>query len=380
MINRLILIGGHIQALGLARQAWKKGVAVELVIREKLSVARWSRAVGMTWVCNSQDEVLETLRKIATPDSMLFPTSDDAIELLACHREELERLATIALPDNNIVELFTDKRAAYQFAERNDIPHPKSYYPDDMEDVERIAKEIAYPCVVKPAVMHSFHALFGKKAYLCRDSEALLARMCTIAEKPYPIHKMLIQEYLSGGAKSLYSYGTFAVDGKPVVDIQVNRIRQNPMDFGNSTTYCMTSDHPEMEAEARKILELTHYSGMAEVEFMYDDGQYKFLEINTRAWKWHTISNQRGFSFIGAYLDYLNQRPIVQGTVQHVAWEDRLTDYTVILKEWLHGRMPLQPVLKSLRQRKEFAVWSWQDPLPALMYVLVSPVLFVKRY
>ena len=127
-------------------------------------------------------------------------------------------------------------------------------------------------------------------------------------------------------------------------------------------------------------MELTHYSGMAEVEFMYDDGQYKFLEINTRAWKWHTISIQRGFSFIGAYLDYLNQRPLVQGTVQHVAWEDRLTDYTVILKEWLHGRMPLQPVLKSLRQRKEFAVWSWQDPLPALMYVLVSPVLFVKRY
>lgn len=380
MISRLIILGGHIQALGLARQAWKKGVAVEVVTKEKPSIAKWSRAVRKTWFCGSQDEVLETIRRIATQDSVLFPTSDDAIELLVNHREELERLAIVALPDNSIVELFADKRVAYQFAERNGIPHPHSYYPNSMEDVERIAKDISYPCVVKPAVMHSFHALFGKKAYLCRDSEALLARMHSIAEKPYPIHKMLIQEYLSGGAKSLYSYGTFAIDGRPVVNIQVNRIRQNPMDFGNSTTFCVTCDHSKMEAEARRILELTRYTGMAEVEFMYDKGQFKFLEINTRAWKWHTISNQRGFSFIGAYLEYLNQRPIAQGSLQNAAWEDRLTDYAVILKECLHGRMSLPNVIKSLRQKKEFAVWSWQDPMPAIMYVLMSPALFVKRY
>jgi predicted ATP-grasp superfamily ATP-dependent carboligase len=104
------------------------------------------------------------------------------------------------------------------------------------------------------------------------------------------------------------------------------------------------------------------------------------LEVNTRAWKWHTISNQRGFSFIGAWIDYLNKIPIKENSSQQVAWEERLTDYSVLLKECLHGRMRLTPVIKTLRQKKEYAVWSWKDPLPAIMYILTSPVLYVKRY
>ena len=373
-------MGGHIQALGLARQACKKGVDVELITDDKCSVARWSRSVRKTHLCYSPKDVLDTLRNTASSETMLFPTSDDYIELLNSNRNELESLAYIALPDLETVKLFANKRLSYRFAENNHIPHPKSFYPDTMEDVARIAAMISYPCVVKPAVMYSFHALFGKKAFLCHSPEELVMRMRMIAEKSFPIDAMIIQEYLSGGAKSLFSFGTFAVQGQSLVDIQVNRVRQNPMDFGNSTTFCTTCNHPEIDALARKILALTNYTGMAEVEFMYDKGEYKFLEINTRAWKWHTISNQRGFSFIGAWMDYLKHEMIQQGSSQFVAWEERLTDYAVILKEWFHGRMRLQSAFKTLKERKEYAVWSWHDPLPAVMYVLMSPILYFKRY
>ena len=183
--------------------------------------------------------------------------------------------------------------------------------------------------------------------------------------------------------------------------------------------------------------------------------RYKFLEINTRAWKWHTLSNMLGFSFIGAMIDYfdsleenkninnkdknnenilvnqksgdsvcceqhpqnvsadsvivselpLQNHPLPSDSVSvdtesspyknedfqsseknpknnysTVGWCERLTDFAVVFKEWIHGRMRLAEVMKSYRIPHESAVWSWRDPLPGIMYILLSPILYVKRH
>ena len=196
------------------------------------------------------------------------------------------------------------------------------------------------------------------------------------------------QEFLDGGPKHLYSYGVMAAGGKPLVSIQANRIRQNPMDFGNSTTFAVTCDIPQIEAQSVRLLDETKYFGLGEVEWMWDEKtqQYKFLEINTRAWKWHTISNMLGFSFIGAMIDWFDGKSPLTDTpssVTHstpVAWVERLTDWTVVAKEILHGRMKLKDVRRSYKIPHESAVWSWRDPLPGIMYIILSPVLYLKRH
>lgn len=381
MINSILILGGHIQALGLARQCKVKGLHVAVLTDDKCSVARWSCAVDKAYFYHTSDELMQILQQLASKECLLFPTSDDYIDFIVAYREKLEKMYTIALPDNETVALFADKRLTYQFAEKHKIVHPASQYPNSLADVETIADKISYPCVVKPAVMYSFHKQFGKKAFLCKDKENLLVRCRTIEQGDFPIDKLVIQEFLDGGAKNLYSFGTFAVDGESMVDIQVNRLRQNPMTFGNSTTYCVTCDVPEITEAAKRILALTHYTGMGEVEFMYDKGEYKFLEINTRAWKWHTISNQRGFSFIGAWIDVLNGKLINPiNRKKNVAWMEHLTDTVVSLKEILHGRMRVGEWLCTRWHRHERAVWSWRDPLPAIMYVMLSPILYIKRY
>ena len=247
-----------------------------------------------------------------------------------------------------------------------------------------------YPVVVKPAVMYSFHAKFGKKAFRCDNAASLIATYKKIAAEDYPLETILIQEFLDGGAKNLYSCGVMAVDGEIRVSMQANRIRQNPMDFGNSTTYAISCSIPEMQDQTEQLLQMTKYSGIGEVEWMYDkkSGTYKFLEINTRAWKWHTISNQLGFSYIGALIDSFDGMENEDGVKgeelrdnsEKVAWCERLTDWTVSAKEILHGRMRIRDVVKSYKIRHESAVWSWKDPLPAIMYVLLSPILFIKRH
>jgi len=381
-MKQIIILGGHIQALGLARQAKAVGVPVILFIEDFYSVARFSSAVSKTVVFGSIDQLSDYLNPYKDSDTLLFPTADQYVEYLAENQDNLSDHFLLGIPQRDNVELFGDKRKTYKFASKMGIPHPDSWYPDNIEDVERIAQEATYPLVVKPAVMYSFHKIFGKKAFRCDNKETLLHR-CKMIQEKMPISSVIIQEFMSGGAKSLYSYGTFAVDGEPKAWIIANRIRQNPMDFGNSTTFAVTCQISEIEESARKILRETHYSGLAEVEFMYDkpSNSYKFLEINTRAWKWHSISTGLGFGFLSEMIKYLNHQAgdFMEGT-EKIAWVERLTDIAVICKESFKGRMDFLQACRTYRQKKVSAVWSWKDPLPSLMYLILSPILYIKRY
>lgn len=382
MINNVIILGGHIQALGLARQAHGMGLRVILFLQDGFSVARFSNAVDKVVVCTDMDKLKKELQPYSSKQTLLFPTSDEYIEYLSDHYDELNQLYTLGIPKPDCVNIFADKRKTYQFAERMGIPHPKSIYPDSMKDVRKIADTTTFPVVVKPAVMYSFHKTFGKKAYRCDDAEALISR-CKAISLQFPINGLVIQEFLSGGAESLYSYGAMVVKGEPVAWVMANRIRQNPMDFGNSTTFAVTCDIPEMESSAKSILKKVEYDGLAEVEFMYDSktGTYKFLEINTRAWKWHSISTGLGFGFLSEMIHHLNgEQGDFRPGFRKMAWVERLTDYAVSLKAILSGRLKMSTVLRSYFQKKVSATWSWKDPLPGIMYILLSPILFVKRH
>lgn len=382
MIKQVVILGGHIQALGLARQAKAMGIPVVVFIEDSYSVARYSRAVKKSVVFGSIDNLNDCLAPYRDTNTLLFPTADQYVEFLDQNREDLSKHFVLGIPQSDVIVLFGDKRNTYQFASKIGIPHPESWYPESLDDVEKIASEATFPLVVKPAVMYSFHQMFGKKAFRCDDKESLIAK-CEEIGKKIPLSSVIIQEFLAGGAENLYSFGAFAVDGEPKAWVMANRIRQNPMDFGNSTTFAVTCQIPEMEESARKILKETHYTGLAEVEFMYDEPtkSFKFLEVNTRAWKWHSISTGLGFGFLLELIKHENdQIGDFKTPSKEMAWVERLTDFTIILKESLKGRMSFLKALRTYRQKKVSAVWSWRDPLPALMYLLLSPVLFIKRY
>lgn len=385
MIKRVAIIGGHIQALGLARQVAKLGIEAVLLVDSLWAVARFSKYVSSIHKYRNNDELLQLLQQLHLPEqsTLIFPTNDEAVEFLSDHYAALCEQFVMGIPNPEIVALFNDKRKAYQYVTAQDIPCPQCWYPNNLEEVERLAPELVYPVVVKPAIMYSFHATFGKKAYRCDNADQLLSIFNRIKEANYPIETILIQEFLSGGPQYLYSYGVFAANGQSKAALMANRIRQNPMDFGNSTTFAKICHIPQIEEQSVKLLQLVNYFGLGEVEWMYDpqSGTYKFLEINTRAWKWHTISNQLGFSFIGAMIDYYNGKDSAPIQTQEVVgWVEHLTDWTVVAKEWLKGRMRLNDVCQTYKMPKENAVWQWSDPLPGIMYILMAPILYIKRH
>lgn len=372
MIDSIFILGDFVQALGVARQAKQYNIKVLLLSKSKISLTALSNAVDKLIQYGDIDiDLEEILKQYQNKHTLLFPTGDEFIDFIEKHRTELDKMYTIALPNSEVVSLFANKRNAYQFVVENNIPTPKSWCPNTLADIKMIAKEVSFPCVIKPAVMYSFSAAFGKKAYLVKNRKELI-EISNEVSKTYPIDGLLIQEFMDGGAKNLYSFGTFAVNGKSIVDIQVNRIRQRPMVFGKSTTYCVSCDIPAIEETAKRILAKTNYTGVGEIEFMYDNGEYKFLEINTRAWKWHTISNQRGFSFVCEWIKYLNKETLSKiDRNAPVAWVEHYYDIFVWFKECVHHRISFAEVLHTYCRKKEWAIWSWQDPLPALLFPLI---------
>ncbi len=382
-INKLILLGGHIQALGLARQACKCDVPVYVCLKDAYSVARYSNSVKEFFIIDNDDKLEDKILSLADENTLLFPTSDDYIDFIVERYDNFSTKMQIGLPSLDIINTFNNKRNAYEYIQSLGIHQPISYCPNSFEDVLKLADTIEYPIVVKPAIMHSFHKQFGKKAYLCLDKDSLIEKVKFIHENKYPINQLILQEYLSGGAKTLYSYGVYAENGEPQAWIMANRIRQNPMDFGNSTTFAISCQIPEIEESARKILSATKYTGLAEIEFMFDEKNrvYKFLEINTRAWKWHSISEAFGWGFMSELILNRNdlKREFVDSNINR-AWVERLTDFAVLLKELLKRRMKLKEVFRTYRISKTNAVWSIKDIKPAIMYLILSPILFIKRH
>lgn len=386
MINEVIIFGGHIQALGLARQARDLRVDVTLCLPDGLSVARYSNAVGKVKVCRGEAEQLCYLeeRSGGGRHILLFPTSDEAVEFLAQNYDALNPLFYVGIPSPQTAETFADKRKAAKFAADNGIAAPRTWLLESLSDLDAHKDEFDYPMVLKPAVMHSFHKIFGKKAYRCDSFEDLKAEAERVARK-FPINLLMAQEFLDGGPKNLYSYGCLADGGEPRAAVIANRIRQNPYFFGNSTTFAVTQWSEEIEAEAKKILKAARYTGLAEIEFMRDPatGNYKFLELNARAWKWHGISGNFGFGFLAEYIKLLNGKGGAAPTVDYSeprAWVERLTDMAVSAKAIARGYVTLAEVRRSYRIPKASAVLSRRDPLPALMYLLLSPALFFKRH
>jgi predicted ATP-grasp superfamily ATP-dependent carboligase len=150
-------------------------------------------------------------------------------------------------------------------------------------------------------------------------------------------------------------------------------IRHFPPDSGPSTVQ-ISVWRPDLVEKATFLMRKLNWYGVAEVEFMVDpmDGKAKFMEINPRFWGSLHLSIISGVDF-----PWLLYRLAVDGDV------DRVYSYTTGIRcRWL---LP-GDILHFIYSKKRFSldpsffsgrsagihddIWSVNDPLPALGFVL----------
>ena len=155
------------------------------------------------------------------------------------------------------------------------------------------------------------------------------------------------------------------------------------MDFGNASTFVESVYVPELVDLGTRLLKAIDYYGLSEVEFKRDvrDGEFKLLEMNARTWLWHSLAIRCGVDFPYLLYNDLIGNEVVPRTHfrENVKFIHIYTDFVVVIKEIMRANMTLGDCIKSLNGEKEFAVFSWDDPMPFIAESLMLPYLWIVR-
>jgi len=384
MIEEVIILGNHIQGLGISRIANRLGYRVFLYNKSPLSVARFSNTLYQFNKFKNLEHLLQLLisKNLEGRKTIIFPTNDQMVGFLADNYNVLSRKYVLSISEKEITDIAFNKRKTYEAAHAAGVPYPVSYYPDSFDELQALESKLIYPVILKPAVMFCFYKKAGKKVFFCDSKESLFENYWKAIQIIAP-EEVIIQEMLPGGAPCLYSFASYASKGKVKGSFIANRIRQKPMDFGVATTFARTVVNEKVSLLARKFLEHINYSGLSEVEFMFDVrvNEYKLIEINPRTWKWHTMSNKVGINLIKMLIDDYDGKEIseIENKMENIGWIEQLTDTFVAISEILKGKMKLKEYMSTLKIDKEFATWDKKDPWPAIMYIFLSPYFYFTR-
>jgi predicted ATP-grasp superfamily ATP-dependent carboligase len=381
-----VILGGDFQALGVLRSLARHNVPVYLLDKGPC-IGKFSRYVSKFARCPDAREenlLLQFLIDLARKDDLegwlLFPNDDDTVRFLARNKERLEEYYRVTTPPWEIARFACEKKLTYELAEKYGIAVPRTLYPRDIAELEQLDME--FPVIIKPSVKEPFYSRTRKKAIRTDSKEELINEFIRVRDVVGD-SEIMVQEFIPGGVENLYSVGSLFKNGELLAKIAARRLRQHPMDFGHATTYAETVDIPEMEDTATRILKAMGYYGLAEIEFMWDpkDRQYKLIEINPRPWGWHTLAIGAGVNLpYLLYRDMLGEDVSQNGiTPGQAKWMRLLTDVPTVLPALLKGKIGLRDYARSLTGKKQFAVFSFKDPLPFIAELFMLPYLWKKR-
>lgn len=380
-----VILGGDFQGLGIIRCLSEHNVPVFLVDYE-FSISRFSRYVKRKAAdyrlldeTYFTDYLINLAKVYNLKGWVLYPTKDEMLKIISMNLAKLKEWFRVPLPDWEIVQKFYRKENAYRIASNISISTPEIYQHKKLDDL--IKQELRFPLVLKPSYKEIYYPKAKKKAVRVNNKDELLKEyksMNSIIDSS----QIIVQEMIEGGPKNLFSYVTFFDGENSIGGMTAVRLRQHPMDFGHATTYAESIDIPELFEMGNMLLKKMGYFGIAEVEFMKDNKEnvYKFIEINGRFWGWHTLAIEAGINF--PYILYnfmLGQKISTLPPRNGAKWIRLLTDTPTVIKEILGGRLPLKEYFRTLKGKKQFAVFSFKDPLPFLIELIMIPYLWLKR-
>jgi D-aspartate ligase len=382
-----LVTGADYRGLGIVRSLGRRGIPVWVLKHGGQVLGAASRYACRGLSCpplEDDRQSLDFLVDLAVREKItgwsLFPTTDESVTLIARHHQQLAEHYRLTTPPWDLVRWACDKRLLYQLAADLGLAYPWTFCPRDREELA--ALECSFPLILKPAMRMGFNRLSRDKAWRVEDRASLLARYDE-ACRLLPPEILMVQEVLPGWGEAQFSYAALCQNGSALASIVARRKRQFPMDFGRFSTYVETVEEPEVVQAAVRLLAAMRFTGLIEVEFKQDprDGKFKVLDLNPRAWGWHTLCGRAGVDF--PYLAWLLARgetvPEAHGRTG-VRWVRMGADLAMAIQEIWRGRLSLAGYLRSLGGSLECAMFAWDDPMPGLIGLPVLTAMLAKRF
>jgi D-aspartate ligase len=153
------------------RSFGRRGIPVIYLDGERRSISRYSRYISQRWKCpglkKSEADFIRVLldfgqrrdNKVA-----IMPANDRDVLALANHKKELEPFYYLPVPDYATVRKLVNKKLFYQMLAEMQVAHPRTYFPEDTNELAVMGREVDYPCIIKPADSLSFQDAFHRNA------------------------------------------------------------------------------------------------------------------------------------------------------------------------------------------------------------------------
>ena len=370
-----IVLGCDLTGLGALRSLALAGIPAysacptgDLVTR-----SRWYRptpgAVPWDGRLGAGTEVL--LRDMPLAEAVLIPGADDAaIWLAELAGSDLGGRFHTSVSSVETLRILQDKDRFAAFLAGTDIPHPRTFAIASAADIERIPFEELDRVFIKPSNSQRFSQTIGAKGVWARSRGELAQIWAKLHEQGF---RLMAQEYVPGSSADHYFVDGYRDRGGNLSGLFARRrIRIYPPDFGNSS-YCRSIALAEVEdavASVTKLLAMLDYRGIFSAEFKRDarNGQYRILEVNTRAWWYVEFAARCGVNVCRmAYEDALGL-PVTAATRQYptgVGCVNLYGDLRTVRAQAASQRGPLRSILWQWA-RAYFQVFRLSDPMPAI--------------
>jgi len=304
--------------------------------------------------------------------SVLLPCNDASVHTVSRDRDQLAGRFLLALPPHDVVELLMDKVGFAHIATAAGLPVPRTEELAHRADAERLAGQVEYPCLVKPAAKSpAWTAHTSIKAFTVGGPDELLALYDRVGAWA---SRLLVQEWVQGPESGLFSCNAyFGAEGRPLATFVARKVRQWPPYVGTSASgeECRND---EVRDTTVSLFSSLGYRGLAYLEMKRDvrTGGLVIIEPNVgRPTGRSAIAEAGGVELLHtAYCDIAGL-PLPEAREQRYVgakWVDLRRDLQAAVVARREGTFSLAGwVSWMLDGRKAHAIWSARDPKPFLV-------------
>ncbi len=364
-MTALITTAESLKALTIVRSLGRQGIPVTTGSASPSPLASSSRYAlqHISYPSPLQDPIgfNHTIHKFLEKNQhdVLLPVHSEDTLVLGRYANSLSDVIHFPFHRFDDMILINDKGYLAAVAEELEIPTPRTWAPENLEQFSHIRNEITFPAVIK---LRNRTSSLGQ-SYVSSMDELISVykrtiRTFALSSREYPI----IQEYIAGtgyGVSLLFNHGNLRAR------FTHKRIREYPVSGGPSTCRISTK-HQRMEEYATRLLEHFSWHGIAMVEFILSyEGVPFLLEVNPRFWGSINQAVQSGVDF-----PYLLYQMAVDGDVRPVfSYQEGVVTRNCLLDlcagfQGFSRRLPFQDRDPHLQFPFHDDIFSLEDPLP----------------
>lgn len=364
----VVIVGGNVVGLGLARSLASSQTTVIVVDTSPLNAALWSRYCSGRVIGSMTGEgliaELEAIGRAFSQRPILILTQDASVEAVSTWRARLEPYYRLLLPSERAIEILSDKALFHSYALSEGLPVPSGIVVASASNIAELDR-VRGPVVVKPARKAELSGAALDRATRFDNINEAKAHCAAILKLN---GQAIVQEWVEGSDCEIYFCLFFCDEaGRPLRIFTGRKLSAFPPQVG-STAICIAAPdmRTQLEALTERLTTRIQFSGIGGLEFKRDvkTGAFVIIEPTVGRTDWQEeIATLSGINIPQAAVLYASNQ-----TIGQTAYNDAGIAWRTSLRHRLPGD------LHGAGRRIVDGYWRVSDPMPGLIFYCVEPI------